>query len=63
MLKERLSQLFANYDISIQKLIADVLILEQAYISHERPHIKDQISQIVSQIANQELENLKDDGE
>lgn len=58
MLRERLNQLFTLYDPAIQTIIAEVLILEQAYISMERPHIKDQIDQIVSRIASKELERM-----
>jgi hypothetical protein len=44
------------YDPAIQTIIAEVLTLEQAYISMDRPHIKDQIDQIVSRVASKELE-------
>ena len=56
MLRERLNQLFTLYDPAIQTIIAEVLTLEQAYISMDRPHIKDQIDQIVSRVASKELE-------
>ena len=56
MLKERLNQLFTTYDHAIQSLIAEVLILEQANISLERPHLKEYIDQIISRLANKELD-------
>ncbi len=58
MLREKLNQLFTLYDPAIQTIIAEVLTLEQAYISMDRPHIKDQIDQIVSQVASKELERM-----
>ena len=61
MLNERLNDLFNFYDPAIQKLISEVLMLEQAYISMERPHIKDQIDQIVSRAANKEYETMNGD--
>ena len=35
MLKERMRELFKTYDPEIQKLVADVLTIEQQYISFE----------------------------
>jgi len=60
MLKERLNLLFTKYDPTIQTLISEVLTLEQAYISMERPHVKDQIDQIISRLAAKEVENIGD---
>lgn len=59
MLKERLSQLFTKYDPVIQMLIAEVLTLEQAYISMEKPHVKEPIDQIISRLAIKELEQIE----
>lgn len=56
MLKERLNELFTTYDPVIQSLIAEILILEQANISFERPHLKEQVDQIISRLANKELD-------
>ena len=61
MLSERLNDLFNFYDPAIQKLISEVLMLEQAHISMERPHIKDQIDLIVSRAANKEYEKMNGD--
>ncbi len=58
MLREKLNELFTLYDPTIQKLISEVLMLEQAYISMKSPHIKDQIDQIVSRLASKELEQM-----
>jgi len=58
MLREKLNQLFTLYDPAIQTLISEVLTLEQAYISMERPHIKEPIDQIVSRLASKELERI-----
>ena len=59
MLNERLSQLFTKYDPVIQTLISEVLTLEQAYISMERPHVKEQIDQIISRFAVKEQEHME----
>ena len=58
MINERLSQLFTEYDPVIQTLISEVLTLEQAYISMERPHVKEQIDQIISRLAVKEQERM-----
>ena len=58
MLREKLNQLFTLYDPAIQAIISEVLTLEQAYISMDRPHIKEQIDQIISRVANKELERM-----
>ena len=58
MLKERLNQLFTLYDPAIQALISEVLTLEQAHISMEKPRVGEQIDQIISRLANKELEQM-----
>ena len=58
MLKERLTQLFTLYDPTIQTLISEVLMLEQAHISMKRPHLKEQIDQIISRLASKELDQV-----
>lgn len=58
MLKERLTLLFTDYDPAIQSVITEVLMLEQAYISMERPHVKDQIDHIISRVASKELDRI-----
>lgn len=61
MLRERLNQLFTMYDLTIQALVSEVLTLEQAYISMDKPHIKEQIDQIVSRLASKELDQMDKD--
>ena len=56
MLKNRLKKLFADYDPAIQKIVLAVGELEQRYISRERPRVKDQIDDIITRIARQQLE-------
>lgn len=59
MLRERLNKLYTMYDLTIQALIAEVLTLEQAYISMDRPHLKEQIDQIISRFAGKELDQAE----
>lgn len=63
MLKERLNELFTLYDPSIQTLISEVLTLEQAHISMKRPHLKEQIDQIISRLASKELDQMDKSGD
>ncbi len=56
MLREQLQALFSNYDPVIRQIIGEVGELEQRHISMERPRLKENIDEIISQIANQELE-------
>lgn len=62
MLRTHLDQLFAKYDPTIQSLISEVLVLEQAYISMRNPHVKEQIDQIITRLAAKELERLEQEG-
>jgi len=55
MLRGRLNVLFNSYDPNIRQIIAEVGDLEQRHISMERPRIKDQIDEIITRIARQEL--------
>lgn len=52
---ERLRNLFSNYDPAIQAIIDQVLQLEQEYITMDRPRLKDQIDEIIEDVAKQEL--------
>lgn len=56
MLRDRIYQLFGGYDSTIQAVIKEVLILEQEYISLERPKLKEQIDKIISRQATKELD-------
>jgi hypothetical protein len=58
MLRERLNQLFTLYDQTIQTLISEVLTLEQAYISMDKPHLKEPLDQIISRLANREMDQV-----
>ena len=60
MLRERLNELFTLYDPTIQKLISEVLMLEQTFISldKEKPRWKEPLDQIVTRIAKKELERM-----
>lgn len=55
MHRERLRNLFSNYDAAIQAIIDQVLQLEQEHITMDRPRLKDQIDEIVEDVAKQEL--------
>lgn len=55
MHRERLRNLFISYDPAIQAIIDQVLQLEQEHITMDRPRLKDQIDEIVEDIAKQEL--------
>lgn len=52
LLKERLRQLFASYDPDVQRVVSEVLDLEQRYISNDKPRLKDQIDEIVAAVAD-----------
>jgi len=52
---ERLRNLFSAYDPAIQTIIDQVLKLEQAHITMDRPRLKDQIDEIVEDVAKQAL--------
>lgn len=52
LLKERLRQLFSSYDPDVQRVVNEVLDLEQRYISYDRPRLKDQIDEIVAAVAD-----------
>ena len=54
MLRDRLMELFKEYDQDIRQVIADVLALEQEHISMERPRVKDQIKQIIDRVVRDE---------
>jgi len=55
MLKDRLKELFLAYDPAIQRIVYEVGELEQQHISMERPRVKDQIDEIITRIARQQL--------
>lgn len=61
MLRDRLKALFNSYDPNIRQIIAEVGDLEQRHISWERPRVKDQIDEIITRIAKQELKQSEPD--
>ena len=56
MLKERLKVLFKSYDPAIRQIVYEVGELEQRYISRKKPRVRNEIDEIVTRIAKQELE-------
>lgn len=57
MLKDRLRELFKEYDTNVQRVIAEVLTLEQEHISMQRPHVKEPIRKIVGRVAKNKLDD------
>ena len=58
MLRERLNQLFNKYDPAIQAVISEVLTLEQEHITMDKPHLKNEVDQIVSRLAPKEVDRM-----
>ena len=57
MFQERLNKLLAKCKPSIQALITEVMMLEQANITMSRPQTKEKVDEIVSRLATKEIEN------
>lgn len=55
MHKQNLLDLFSDCDPVLREMIEQVLILEQEYISFERPRIKDDLDHIISSSATKQL--------
>lgn len=55
MQREKLASLFEAYDPAIKTIILEVLKVEQANISMERPRVKDEIDEIVSSVTASQL--------
>jgi hypothetical protein len=55
MHRERLRGLFSSYEPAIQAVIDQVLQLEQEHITMDRPRLKDQIDEIIEDVAKQKL--------
>lgn len=55
MNRDRLRSLFSSYDPEIQFIIEQVLQLEQEHITMDRPRLKDQIDEIITEEAKQLL--------
>ena len=56
MLKDQLAKMLANQEPVVKEVIQRVLALEQANISFERPHLKNDIDQIIDVAAKRLLE-------
>jgi uncharacterized protein YaaN involved in tellurite resistance len=53
MLKDKLRELFIDYDPTIQTIIAEILTLEQQHISMKRPRgVSEHIDEIITRAAN-----------
>ncbi len=61
MQKEKLANLFEEYDPTIKAIILEVLKVEQANISMEKPRVKDEIDTIVSNVTASELAKTTDE--
>ena len=61
MQKEKLANLFEEYDPAIKAIILEVLKVEQANISMEKPRVKDEIDTIVSNVTASELAKTTDE--
>lgn len=55
MLKDKLVNLFDTYDPAIKAIILEVLKIEQANISMEKPRVKDDIDAVVAAVTTAEL--------
>lgn len=51
LLKDRLRQLVTSYDTEVERVIIEVLDLEQQNISQARPRLKEPIDEIISNVA------------
>lgn len=60
MQREKLANLFEGYDPAIKTIILEVLKVEQANISMEKPRVKDEIDTIVSNVTATELAKMTD---
>ena len=57
MLKARVMELFKECEPDVQRVISEVLALEQEHISMERPRVKQPIKQIIDQVIKTERED------
>lgn len=63
MLKDRLKELFKGYPPAVQQIIREVGEIEQQYISMEKPRgIMKDIDEMLTRIANEELERSNGNG-
>lgn len=60
LLKDRLRQMFEPFPPDVQRVLDEVLDLEQRRISYERPpHIKDDINEIITAVAQNQVAKAK----
>ncbi len=60
MVKHRIRDLFNTYDRSIYQVVSEVLEIEQKYISMKRPPgIRGEIDEVVTRVAEQEIERSR----
>ena len=57
MFQERINKLFVKCKPTVQALITEVVMLEQANISMSRPQTKEKVDEIVSRLASKEIDN------
>ncbi len=63
MLRDRLKTLFNNYDPAVRRVIYEVGDLEQQFISMKNPRgIMNEIDEIITRIAREEIERLGNEG-
>lgn len=63
MLRDRLKDLFKNYDPAVRQVIYEIGEIEQQFISMERPRgIYDKIDEVISRIAEEELKRQEEEG-
>jgi hypothetical protein len=62
MFQERLNKLFAKCKPSIQTLITEVIMLEQANISMSKTQTKEKVDEIISRLASKEIDNREKNG-
>ena len=56
MLKERLTNLFKQYDPAVRAVIVEIGEIEQRYISMKNPHgIMDDIDDVITRIAKKQI--------
>lgn len=56
MLRDRLKELFKNYDPAVRQVINEVGEIEQQFISMEKPRgIYEKIDEVITRIAEEEL--------
>jgi hypothetical protein len=56
MLRQRLRKLFDDYDPALRQIVSEVIEIEQAYISMQKPRVSDKIDKLITRIAQQEVE-------